>query len=123
MDWLRTAGALLLAGLATGATGAAGQGLTLTPPPPGGVVLDQGGRQPFGSSGLDDPLRGLGRSVNPLDAPIQGDLDRYRDQPLPVPKGPATGVAPVRPPPRPGCAATVPSPGRAGQNWRCPVLR
>ena len=84
MDWLRTAGALLLAGLATGATGAAGQGLTLTPPPPGGVVLDQGGRQPFGSSGLDDPLRGLGRTVNPLDAPIQGDLDRYRDQPLPV---------------------------------------
>ena len=123
MGWLRTGGALLLAGLATGISGASGQGFTLTPPPPGGVVLDEGGRQPFGSSGLDDPLRGLGRTVNPLDAPIQSDLDRYRNEPLPVPTGPATGLKPVRPPPRPGCPGTAPLSGRTGQNWRCTVLR
>ena len=123
MGWRSAGVAIVLLAVAAGA--AAAQPLPLTPlTPPVMPVPGQGGRQPFGSSGIDDPLRGLGRQVNPLDAPIQGDLGRYLDDPLPGPV-PAP-LRSVQPPPRPVCPGLGPTPtrpGLAGENWRCPVLR
>ncbi|MCA8880267.1 MAG: hypothetical protein KDA73_09995 [Rhodobacteraceae bacterium] len=87
-----------LAGIAAGGP-VAGQDLRVGPVPGAGPLypMDLGGRLPFGSPDYADPLNGLGKPGNPLDAPIEGDFDRYRNLPEPVPM-PRPVVRPVVPP-------------------------
>lgn len=110
----------LLVSLCT--SGPVAAGTTVLPLPGIGALgtgtIGEGGRQPFGSSGVDDPLRGLGRQVNPLDAPIQGDLDRYRDDITPFPTLPPqpdlTPYLSPRPPMRPWLRRPGLGPGGIG---------